>query len=47
MTIGETAELAVAKKRISELETELAIARQAVDLLKEQTSPKVGTRRSR
>ena len=43
----EKAELAVAKKRIAELETELAIAQKAVDLLKEETSPKGGTRRSK
>ena len=43
----ENVELAAARKRISELEAELAIARRAVDLLKEQTSPKGGTRRSK
>ncbi|MGV8845526.1 transposase [Tessaracoccus sp.] len=39
-------ELTAAKKRISELEAELAIAQRAVDLLKEATSPKADTRRS-
>jgi transposase len=43
----EKAELAAAKKRIAELETELAIAQRAVDLLKEEASPKGGTRRSK
>ena len=46
LTSAEKAELAAAKKRIAELETELAIAQRAVDLLKEDTSPKGGTRRS-
>ncbi len=46
LTTAETAELATAKKRIAELETELALAQKAVDLLKEETSPKGGTRRS-
>ncbi len=43
----ENAELAKAKKRIAELETELEISRRAIELLKEDTSPKGGTRRSR
>ena len=43
----ENAELAKYKKRISELEAELAISRRAMELLKEQTSPKGGTRPSR
>lgn len=47
LTTAEKAELSTAKKRISELETELAIAKRAVDLLKEQTTPKGGTRRSK
>ncbi len=37
LTTAETGELAAAKKRIAELETELAIAQRAVDLLKEET----------
>ncbi len=43
LTTADTAELAAAKKRIAELETELAIAARAVDLLKEETIPKAGT----
>lgn len=39
--------MSAAKKRIAELETELKVARRAVDVLKEQTDPKGGTRRSR
>ena len=42
LSTTEKSELAQAKKRIAELETELAIAQQAVDLLKEETSPKAG-----
>jgi len=41
LSTKENSELAVARKRISELENELAIAQRAADLLKEQTSPKV------
>lgn len=44
---AENGELAKAKKRISELEAELAIGRRAMELLKEKTSPKGGTRPSR
>lgn len=47
LSTAEKAELSEAKKRIAELETELDIAQNAVDLLKEETSPKAGTRRSR
>ena len=47
LTTREKAELAAARKRIAELETELAIAKKAVNLLKEETSPKGGTRRSK
>ena len=47
LTTAEKAELAAAKRRIAELETELAIAQRAVDLLTEDTSPRGGTRRSR
>lgn len=39
VTTQEQAELAQAKKRIAQLETELAVATRAVDLLKEQTRP--------
>lgn len=48
VTSAEHAELAAAKKRIRELETELAVHRRATELLKgEQTDPKGSTRRSR
>ena len=47
VTTSEQAELAAAKRRIRELETELAIHRRATELLKEKTSPKGRTRRSR
>lgn len=43
----ERVELTAAKKRISELEAELAIAQRAVDILREATSPKADTRRSK
>jgi transposase len=44
----EAAELRAAKRRIAELETELAVTRRASELLKEQvTSPKGGSKRSR
>ena len=50
LTSVEKAELTAAKKRITELETELAVARRAVELLKDagdRTDPKGGSRRSR
>jgi len=48
MTSTEHAELAAAKKRIRELETELAIHRRATELLKgECLHPKERTRRSK
>jgi transposase-like protein len=50
LTSAEKAELAAAKKRIAELETELQVARRAVELLKDvgdRNDPKGGTRRSR
>ncbi len=47
LTTAEKGELAAAKKRIAELETDLAIAQRAVDLLTEETTPKGDTRRSR
>lgn len=43
----EKAELVAAKKRISELETELAISRRAVELLWVSSDPKGGSWRSR
>lgn len=42
----EQAELAAARKRIAELEAELAIHRRAVELLGEATSPKGGSKPS-
>ncbi len=47
LSTSEQAELATAKRRIRELETELAIHRRATELLKEKTSPKGRTRRSK
>lgn len=47
LSSAEKGELAKANKRIRELETELAVAHRAVELLKEETVPKVGTRRSK
>jgi transposase len=43
----EKAELTAAKKRIFELETEVAVSRRAVELLREARDPKGGSRRSR
>jgi hypothetical protein len=47
VTTSEKAELTAAKRRIRELETELAIHRRATELLKEQTDPKESSRRSK
>ena len=47
LSTSEQAELAAAKRRIRELETELAIHRRATELLKEKNSPKGPTRRSK
>ncbi len=47
LTTSERAELTAAKRRIRELETELAVHRRAAELLKETSRPKGGTRRSR
>lgn len=47
LTSKEKSELATANRRIAELETELKAARRAVELLREETSPKGGSRRSR
>ena len=50
LTSAEKAELTVAKNRIAELETELQVARRAVELLKDagdRNDPKGGSRRSR
>jgi len=46
LSTSEQAELKAAKRRIRELEAELAIHRRATELLKEETSPKGRTRRS-
>ena len=46
VTTEESVELAAARKRIRELETELAVTRRANELLKEQTDPKGGSRSS-
>ncbi len=42
----ERAELVAAKRRIRELEAELAVHRRAAELLKETSDPKVGSRPS-
>ena len=42
----EKAELTAAKRRIRELEAELAVHRRAAELLKETSHPKVGSRPS-
>jgi transposase len=47
LTSSETAELAAARKRIAELETELAIHRRAAELLGKVVPPKGDTRPSR
>ena len=40
VSTAESVELAAARKRIRELETELAVTKRAFELLKEQTDPK-------
>src|ERR1035437_7562620 len=47
LTSAEREELAAAKRRIRELEAELAIHRRASELLAEHSHPKGGSRRSR
>ncbi|MCZ7535608.1 MAG: transposase [Acidimicrobiia bacterium] len=47
VTTAESVELARARRRIRELETELSVVRRANELLKEQTDPKGGGRSSR
>jgi transposase len=47
LTSPEKAELAVAKRRIAELETELRATRRAMELVREVVPPKGGSRRSR
>ncbi|MDW3212666.1 MAG: transposase [Ilumatobacteraceae bacterium] len=46
VTTAESAELAAARKRIRDLETELAVTRRANELLKAQSDPKGGGRSS-
>jgi len=46
LTSVEKAELVAARRRIRELETELAIHRRATELLKVEAPPKGGSRRS-
>lgn len=47
LTSAERTELTAAKRRIRELEAELAIHRRASDLLAERSDPKGASRRSR
>ena len=47
LTSAEKAELTAAKKRIADLQAELAVSRRAVELLKEEVGPKGGSRRRR
>jgi hypothetical protein len=47
LTSGEKAELAVAKRRIAELETELHATRRAMELVRAVVPQKGGSRRSR
>jgi len=47
LSTAERGEVAAAKKRIAELETELAVSRRSLELLKEDASPKGGTRPSK
>jgi len=44
ITTAESVELRAARRRIRELETELAVTKRANELLKEQTDPKGGSR---
>ena len=46
LTSAEKAELAEAKRRIRELETELAVHRRAAEILKDSVRPKRPSRRS-
>ncbi|GLW05897.1 hypothetical protein Misp01_10270 [Microtetraspora sp. NBRC 13810] len=47
LSTSDHTELVVARRRISELETELAVTRRAAELLREVVSPKDGSRSSR
>ena len=46
LSTAEKAELAAARRRIRELEAELAVHRRAAELLKETNDPKAGSRPS-
>ncbi|ONI92946.1 transposase [Saccharothrix sp. ALI-22-I] len=46
-TSVDNAELVAARRRIAELEAEVAVHRRAAELLKESSTPTDGTRRSR
>jgi hypothetical protein len=46
VSTAEKAELVAAKRRIRELEAELAVHRRAAELLKGTSDPKVGSRPS-
>ena len=46
VSTAESAELAAGRRRIRELETELAVTKRAFELLKEQTDPKGASRSS-
>ncbi len=47
LTTGEKAELAAARRRIAELETELQATRRAIELIREAAPPKDGSQPSR
>lgn len=47
VTTTEQAELLAARKRIQELETELAVTKRAIELVREVVPPKGGSKRSR
>ena len=47
LSTAERAELAAARKRIRELETEVAVHRRATELLKDRSDPKGGSRPSK
>ncbi len=47
LTSKEKAELTAAKERIAQLESELAVSRRAIELLREGVDPKGSSRRSR
>jgi transposase-like protein len=47
LSLAEKAELVAARKRIRDLEAELAVHRRATELLKDRADPKGGSRPSR